>query len=241
VIVSESLAMRLFGTRDALDRVLVMPRISMECRVVGVAADVRNGPDATWESTLYRPLARAPLLFRFTLLARSDGPPALASAALREALASIDPAIPLHLPRSLAEEIEFQMAGRRIISSVLGLLAMLGLMMAAVGLYGLVAETVVDRTRELAVRMAVGAGPRNILLSVLRRAVVLAGIGLAVGIALSAGLSRAIRSQLFGVTAMEPWAYLGAAGLLAAVVVVASLAPAVRATRMNPVDVLRAE
>jgi putative ABC transport system permease protein len=149
--------------------------------------------------------------------------------------------VPLHLPRSLAEGIEFQMAGQRIIASVLGLLASLGLLMAAVGLYGLVAETVVDRTREFAVRMAIGAGPRSILLAVLQRALVLAGIGIAVGIALAAGLARAIRSQLFGVTEMEPWAYLSAAGLLAAVVVLASLAPAVRATRMNPVDVLRAE
>jgi ABC-type antimicrobial peptide transport system permease subunit len=71
--------------------------------------------------------------------------------------------------------------------------------------------------------------------------VVLAGIGIAVGIALSAGLSRAMRSQLFGVTEMEPWACLSAAGLLAAIVILASLAPAVRATRMNPADVLRAE
>jgi predicted permease len=240
VLVSASLAMRLFGTRDALNRVLVLPRISMECRVVGVAADVRNGPAAEWAPTLYRPLGRSGL-FRATLLARSGGPLPLASAALREAAASIDPAIPLYGRTSLAEGIEFQMAGRRIIASVLGVLALLGLLMAAVGLYGLVAETVVDRTREFAVRMAIGAGPRSILVAVLRRAAVLAGIGIAVGIALSAGLSRAIRSQLFGVTAMEPWAYLTAAGLLAAVVVLASLAPAVRATRMNPVDVLRAE
>jgi len=226
-----------------LDRVLVIPRTRppLECRVVGVAADVRNRRDAGWEATLYRPLGRSGL-FRAVVLARSDGPPALASAAMRRALASIDPAIAAgEGASSLAEVIESQMAGRRIISSVLGLLAMLGLMMAAVGLYGLVAETVVDRTREFAVRIAIGAGPRSILLAVWRDAIVLAGIGIAVGIALAAGLSRAMRSQLFGVTGMEPWAYLSAAGLLAAIVVLASLAPAVRATRMNPVDVLRAE
>jgi ABC-type antimicrobial peptide transport system permease subunit len=133
------------------------------------------------------------------------------------------------------------MAGRRIISGVLGFLAFLGLSMAGVGLYGLVAETVVDRARELAVRMAIGASRRSILFSVLRRAIVLAGIGIAMGTALSVGLSRAIRSQLFGVTELEPWAYLTAAGVLTAIVVVASLAPAIRATRMNPVDVLRSD
>jgi ABC-type antimicrobial peptide transport system permease subunit len=212
----------------------------MECRVVGVAADVRNGPAGKWEPILYRPLGRSGL-FRATVLARSEGPLPLASAALREAAASIDPAIPLYGRTSLAEGIQFQIAGRRIISSVLGVLALLGLLMATVGLYGLVAETVVDRTREFAVRMAIGAGPRSILLAVLRSALVLAGIGIAVGIALSAWVARALRSQLFGVTEMEPWAYLSAAGLLAAIVVVSSLAPAVRATRMNLVDVLRAD
>lgn len=241
-IVSESLALRLFGTRDALNRVLVIPRTRppMECEVVGVAADVRmRGPGANWEPILYRPLGRSSL-HRATVLARSDGPLELPSAALREAAASIDPTLPL-FGRSLVEGLEFQMAGRRIISAVLGFLALLGLLMAAVGLYGLVAETAVDRTREFAIRMAIGAGRRSILFAVLRRAVVLAGIGIAVGIALSVGLSRAIRSQLFGVTELEPWAYVTASGLLAAIVVLASLAPAIRATRMNPAEVLRAE
>jgi ABC-type antimicrobial peptide transport system permease subunit len=141
----------------------------------------------------------------------------------------------------MADSIDFQMSERRIMSSVLAALALLGLLMAAVGLYGLVAETVVDRTREFAVRMAIGAGTPAILMEVLRRSIVLAGVGIAVGIALSVGLSRAIRSLLFGVTEMEPWAYLTAAGLLAVIVVLASLAPAIRATRTNPVDVLRSE
>jgi putative ABC transport system permease protein len=154
---------------------------------------------------------------------------------------SIDPAMPLRLPRSLAKSLGFQLAGRRIISSVLGALAVLGLVMAAVGLYGLVAETVVDRTREFAVRMAIGAGARSILLAVVRRAMVLAGIGIAAGLVLAGGVSRAIRNQLFGVTEMEPWVYLSAAGMLTAVAVLASLAPAVKASRMNPVDVLRGE
>jgi predicted permease len=242
VIVSESLAMDLFGRRDVLGRMLMIPRTrsAMECRVVGVAADVRSGPDAGWERTLYRPLGRA-ALFRTTVLARSEGTPSLASAALRDAVRSIDPAMPLRLPRSLAKSLGFQLAGRRIISSVLGALAVLGLVMAAVGLYGLVAETVVDRTREFAVRMAIGAGARSILLAVVRRAMVLAGIGIAAGLVLAGGVSRAIRNQLFGVTEMEPWVYLSAAGMLTAVAVLASLAPAVKASRMNPVDVLRGE
>jgi predicted permease len=242
VIVSESLAIRLFGTRDVLDRVLVLPRarVPMECRVVGVVADVRNAPGGDWQPTLYRPLGRAGL-FRVNVLARSDGPLPVAAAALREAAASIDPAIALYGRTSLAEGLEFRMAGQRIMSTVLAVLAVLGLLMAAVGLYGLVAETAVDRTREFAVRMAIGAEPRSILVTVLRHATILSGFGIMVGIVLSTGLARAIRSQLFGVREMEPWVHLSAAGLLAAVVVLASLAPALRASRTNPAGVLRTE
>jgi putative ABC transport system permease protein len=104
-----------------------------------------------------------------------------------------------------------------------------------------VAETVVDRKREFAVRLALGAGARRVLLAVLRRAVVLAALGTAAGLALSLVLAGAIRNQLFGVMALEPSVYLSAAAALAVVVLLASLAPAVRAARTNPADVLRAE
>jgi putative ABC transport system permease protein len=117
----------------------------------------------------------------------------------------------------------------------------MGLLMAAVGLYGLVAETVVDRAREFAIRTAIGAGPGRILLGVVRRAMRLALAGIIVGVALSIGLGQVLRSQLFGVTPLDPWVLLSAAGLLAAIVLMASLAPAIRATRVDPVEVLRAE
>jgi putative ABC transport system permease protein len=243
VIVSETLAQRLFGIRDVVGRVLVLPRTPapMQCHVIGVAGDVRTSPGADWEATLYRPLGRSPLLRRASVLARSSGPTPLAIGALREAAAAIDGAIPLHLPRSLADAIEFALAGQRIISSVLASVAALGLLMAAVGLYGLVAETVVDRTRELAIRMIVGAEPRSIFVTVMRRAMSLAAMGTAAGIVLSAGLSQALRSQLFGVTTVEPWVYASVTSVLAATVLLASLAPAVRAVRVNPMDALRAE
>jgi ABC-type antimicrobial peptide transport system permease subunit len=126
-------------------------------------------------------------------------------------------------------------------SRVLGLLALLGLVMAAVGLHGLVAETVVERTREFGIRMAVGADRRTVFLAVLRQALALAFVGIAVGVALAAGLSQVLRSQLFGVSGFEPSIYLGAAALLAGVVVIASVVPALAATRVNPVEALRVE
>jgi ABC-type antimicrobial peptide transport system permease subunit len=149
--------------------------------------------------------------------------------------------MPVYGRTSLAEGIEFQMRGRRIISTVLGALALLGLALAAVGLYGLIAETVIDRKREFAIRIAVGADPGGLLFAVLRRTVLLASLGVVAGLMLSAALSYAIRGQLFGVTTGDPLAYMSAAGVLVAVAVLAGLAPAIRATGINPVDVLRGD
>jgi putative ABC transport system permease protein len=161
--------------------------------------------------------------------------------AIRDSVKGIDQAVPLHLPRPLGEQMGFLMSGRRLISSVLGFLAVLGLLLAGVGLYGLVSETVIDRTREFAVRMAIGASAPDIVRAVLRRSLWLAAFGIAAGIPMAVALSAAIRSQLFGVTVLEPLAYLSAAAVLAAIVVAASLAPAIRATRLNTVDVLRTD
>jgi predicted permease len=242
VVVSVSVADRLFGTPNAVGRAMTLSTASgaPECTVVGVVADVRRGPATDWQPTVYRPLARG-ILVRNVILARSSGAPAVATKALRETVSAIDPTVPLRYVVTLRDMLMQRMAGQRLISSVLGALAGMGLLMAAVGLYGLVAETVVDRAREFAIRTAIGAGPGRILLGVVRRAMRLALAGIIVGVALSIGLGQVLRSQLFGVTPLDPWVLLSAAGLLAAIVLMASLAPAIRATRVDPVEVLRAE
>jgi putative ABC transport system permease protein len=248
VIVSQSLAARFFNTIDAVGRVLILPKTAMnatlECDVVGVAGDIRwSGPANAPEPFLYRPLGRDAfgLSRGVVILARSGQPASQVAAALRKAAASVDPAVPLFFNRSLAQALEARMAEQQTISRVLALLALLGFLMAAVGLHGLVAETVVERTREFGIRMAVGASREVIFAAVIRHAARLAAIGMAAGLGLAAALSRALRSQLFGVTALEPSIYLGAAALLAGVVVFASLLPAIAATRVNPVEALRAE
>lgn len=213
----------------------------------------RNGYDNARTLAFYRHLlTRAAASPAVASVSLSDGAPIVGAYSRERAYlpgrdpaqaiavrASIDPAMPL--PRRLTDEIDFEMAGRRILSSVLATIAALGLLMAAVGLFGLVAETVVDRTREFAIRMAVGAAPGSIAAAAMRRAIVLAAIGIVTGIVLSAGLSHALRSQLFGVSTLEPWVYLSTACVFAGVVLLASLAPAIRAIRVNPLDALRTE
>jgi ABC-type antimicrobial peptide transport system permease subunit len=137
--------------------------------------------------------------------------------------------------------LELQMAGRRILSTVLGVLSVLGLAMATVGLFGLVAESVVERSREFAVRLAIGASPRRIVAEVLRQALRLTVSGFAVGCLLAAALSGALRSELFGVTMLEPGIYLTAGAVLGVIVILASLLPAWRASRVNPMAALRSE
>ncbi|HUG80874.1 MAG TPA: ADOP family duplicated permease [Bryobacterales bacterium] len=248
VILSESLATRLFGKLDAVGHVLVLPKNAshprIECHVVGVARDVRwHGAAADVEPFLYHPLGRDTYGLAGTkhILARSDRPSSELPAALRRVVASIDPAVPLYADRSLTEALEMRMAQELIISRVLAVLALLGLLMASVGLHGLVAETVVERTREFGLRMAIGADRRAIFAAVLRRTAMLAVSGIVVGLGLAFALSHVLKSQLFGVTSLDPLIYLSASGLLAGVVVLASLAPAFAATRVNPVEALRAE
>jgi putative ABC transport system permease protein len=246
VIVSALLARTLFGEAEAVGRAFTIPRTAMnptmECTVVGVAADVRwNGPAGDSEPFLYRPLMREGVERTRVILARTDRSAAQLGSALRKVAASIDPAVPLYLERAVAETLDRRLAERRLLSIVLTTLGVLGFVLAAVGLYGLVSETVAERTREFGVRLALGADPRRILVHVLRGATGLALAGLALGIPIAFALARGLRSQLFGVTAIEPSIYALAAALLGAVVLAASAIPARAATRVDPVAALRAE
>jgi putative ABC transport system permease protein len=246
-IVSVSLARRLFGDQDPLGRQISLPRSALhprlDCPIVGVVADVRwRGPANEPEPMLYRPLARDPLATTsVAILARSAQPTAQVAAALRKAAASIDPTVPLSVERRLTEVIENRMADRRLTSAMLTLLAIVGFLLAAVGLYGLVAETVAERTREFGIRMAVGAEASRIFRTVVSGAGWLAVAGIAAGIPAAILLARALRTQLFGVTPFEPAVYILSAALLVVVVVLASVIPARTATRVDPVAALKAE
>jgi len=124
---------------------------------------------------------------------------------------------------------------------MLGLLATIGFVLAAVGLHGLIGHTVVERRREFGIRLAIGATPTGIVTLVLRRAALVLSVGLAAGLALAWSSGRLVESQLFGITSRDPLPYAVAALLMFAVVGLASIAPAVAATRVDPIDVLKSE
>ena len=156
-------------------------------------------------------------------------------------LQELDPAIALYNARPMDALLDTQVAQPRLTASLVGMFALVALLLATVGLYGVLAFVVAQRTREIGVRMALGARPRDVLTLVIGRGARLAAIGLAFGAAGAAALGRFLSSQLYGIDARDPLTYAAAAAMLMAVALLASYIPAVRATRVDPVIALRVE
>lgn len=247
VVISQSLARQLFGDGDAVGRFVTTPRTlarpSRDCIVVGVANDIRwRSLGEAPEPFLYQSLGRADFgMSTAVVLVRSSLPTLQVAAAVQQVASRIDSAVPLFEDRAFSEWVDRDLAEQRIFARVLGLLALVGFMLAAVGLHGLVAQTVAERTREFGIRTALGARRLSILGIVIGQAATLAGVGVAIGLVTAAGFSRVLESRLFGVQGFDLQVYAGAAAALASVVLIASLGPAAAATRVDPVDALRTE
>jgi ABC-type antimicrobial peptide transport system permease subunit len=154
---------------------------------------------------------------------------------------AIDPTLPFAAPRALTDAMARGLAERRVLAWVLTMLGALGFLLTAVGLYGLLAQMVNERTREFGIRMAIGADRTHVVGLVLRQALLIAAIGGAIGLALAYFGTRVVEAQLFGLTRLEPWVYVASAASLGVVVLAASLWPARAATRIQPVEALRME
>jgi putative ABC transport system permease protein len=160
---------------------------------------------------------------------------------VRSAIRELDPAVPAVRVQTFDEAVSRSLWRQRLQGQVLGVFAALALLLAAVGLYGVIAYAVAQRTRELGVRMALGASQRQVLGLVLGQGVRLTLIGVAAGAAGALALSRVIASLLYGVKATDPASFLAVSAILAAVAVLASYAPARRAMQVDPLVAMRAE
>jgi predicted permease len=245
VVVTEALARRLFGSHEAIGREILMqagPGTTVALHVVGIARDSHfRGIERPPDALLYEPLGTFPLVQNPYLVVRSTLGPREAFRLAAEAAREFDPTIPLARETTLPERINRQLGRQRLFAWMLGLLGTIGFVLAAVGLHGLVGQTVVERRREFGIRLAIGAAPTGILKLVMRRAALVLSVGLTAGLALAWSSGRFIESQLFGITSRDPMPYAVAALLLIAVVILASVSPAVAATRVDPVEVLRSE
>jgi ABC-type antimicrobial peptide transport system permease subunit len=215
--------------------------------VVGVVGDVRHrGLDAEPRPEIYLPYAQFPAgtgtpQRTLRIVLRSDGDPVHLTGALRAATAELDPDLPVTEIQTMEEALGAWAAERRLTMMLVGGFALLALALGAVGVYGVMAHLVVQRTREIGIRIALGALPREILGLVFSQGAWLAGLGIVAGLAGAFAATRLLASLLFGVSPTDPATFLGTATALAVVAGVASLLPALRAVRTDPVDALRAE
>jgi putative ABC transport system permease protein len=216
-----------------------------ECaQIVGVVADAHYG-DVTRdpEPFMYRPIAQRPAQMPpLTMLyVRTTDDPGAVAGTLRRELQSLDARVAFATVRAMTTMIEPQLAPWRIGSFIFTLFGIIGGLLAAVGLYGVVSFVVAQRTREFGVRIALGAQTGDVLRLVLRQGARLVAAGLIAGAAVAALSTRLFASLMFGVSALDPVVYIGMAALLAAIALAASYVPALRATRVDPVDALRRE
>jgi predicted permease len=189
---------------------------------------------------LYRPIAQEPAE-RYTLLARTSGNPTPLLAAIRQTLAELDPDLALERPMPMEEMIGNTLGPQRLAASLIGGFGLIGLLLAAIGLYGVVSYHVGQRTREIGIRIALGAGARAVIGMVVRHGARLATIGIAVGVIIAVAATRFMSSMLFGVSATDGTTFSIVCLLLIAVALLASWLPARRATRVDPTIALRAE
>lgn len=239
--INESFARRLRAEgRDPLEaRFLVLGNVR---QVVAVVADVKHRSlDADTGREAYIPIAQAPTFFQsYDLVMRAENADALVPA-IREAIWSIDRDQALGTPVALTEYITRTLRPRRLLISLLGGFAVLALVLAALGVYGVVGYRVAQRTKELAIRVALGAPRWRVTTTVLRDTLAFVALGLAAGLPLALAAGGALRSYLFGVDARDPATLATALAVVTLAALLAACIPAQRAPRLDPISVLRAD
>jgi putative ABC transport system permease protein len=209
--------------------------------VVGLVGDVRQlGLSEQAPALLFLPYEQFALPFT-SVAVRSSLPQGTVVSLLKSQLAAIDPDLPFGDIASLQSEIDANVGEPRFRAMLIGSFALLALVLAAVGVYGLISYTVTQRTREIGIRVALGAAPRQVLLPVVREGITLAVVGVGIGLVGALLAARALSAFLFGVGASDPFTFAGVALLLLAVATAASYIPSRRALRVDPMVALRAE
>jgi putative ABC transport system permease protein len=241
-VISRGLAEALFPGQDPIGRSVVYPwspPVSFE--VVGVVGDVRLGDlDDDLFSTIYWSLGQHTRL-NAKLVVKTSGEPTLLAPALRVAMQEIGPNVPVSAIRPMTDVVSSSLEQHRFRTLVFGAFAAVAILLAALGLYGVLAQLVGRRTHELGVRVVLGAGRTDILNRVLGQGMRLTLAGLALGLAGAAATTRLLKGMLFGVESLDPATFVVSTLFLAMTALAAALLPAWRATRVDPVDCLRSE
>jgi putative ABC transport system permease protein len=244
VIINETAARKFFPRGDAVGRLIrIGPNKDDEpLRIIGIVGDTRDrAVDTPAQPMMFANHFRETWDPTLNVVIRTTGNPESVAAALRGAVRQHDPTLAIRDIRSFEDVIGASLAPRRFALGLAGTFASVAILLAAVGIYGVLAYTVSNRTREFGVRMALGASPRAVLTMVLRDGLLWSSIGLVLGLAAAAALGRVLSSMLYGVGAHDPATYVAVALGQLLVVSAACALPAVRATRVDPLTSMRAD
>jgi predicted permease len=239
VIVNETLARTLWPGQDAVGQTMTQDGGRL---VVGVVGDVRHlALEETGGSEMYLPVRQTDDYSAVDLVVRTTLPPEGLAAAIRAALRPIDPNLPANQFRTLQELVDKAASPRRFLVLLLTGFAGFALLLASLGIYGVISYSVSQRVQEIGIRMALGASATDLQGRILLQTLGLAALGLTLGMIVSRVLASALGSLLFGVTSGDPVTFLGMGALLIAVAAVAGYVPARRASRIDPMAALRAD
>jgi putative ABC transport system permease protein len=241
-IINETMVRLFFQNEDPLGRRLLDSEgRNPPVEIVGVVGDIKHfGLDDKPEAYLYLPHAQVGGNF-MTLVVRTERDPSAMTAALRREVLTLDKDQPVFDVKTMEQRLADTGAQKRLTMWLLGVMASVALVLAAVGIYGVIAYSVTQRTHEIGIRMALGAQRGDIIRLVVKQGMLMAVVGVLVGLAASFYVTRVMSGLLFGVSATDPATFAGVALLLAAVALVACLIPARRATRVDPMVALRYE
>jgi predicted permease len=244
-IVNEKLARYYFGTQDAIGRRFGYggnPGTKTDIEIIGV---VRDSMYSTLREQIPRqvftPYIQLEYVTGMNFYVRTTLEPSQTFAAIRKTIAGIDSTLPVYDLRTMDEQIDRSLVTERMIAMLSAVFGMIATILATVGLYGVMAYTVARKTREIGIRMALGAFGKDVIWMVMREVLVLVGAGAAIGITAAILLTRYIQAQLYGLAPNDPATLVSATIALIAVAAIAGYLPALRASRVDPIRALRYE
>ena len=240
-IVNEKMAKKYFGTTDVLGKRIGLDK-TPDTTIVGVVKDMQYvNLRRDFKSHFYLPTTQEKVLLNLTLHVKTDTDPKVVAESLRTELKAIDPHLPLYNIKTLSTEIDDSLVQERLVTWLSTAFGLLATLLTALGLYGVLTFSVARRTREIGIRVALGAQRRDVFKLIMMRGVLLLGVGVVVGVGASMAFSRLLKSLLFGVTPQSVATLVFVSLGLIAVALVACWIPARRATKVDPLVALRYE